>query len=149
MNTYGKKSLESLKSADSRWFKIMNTVITIIDNSILYGHRTPETQFELYKKGREQLPSGEWVVKNEREVVTYKDGTKKLSTHNSYPSKAIDAVKYPIDWEDREGAILFAGIVLGVAKAYGHEVRWGGDWDRDTDMTDQAFMDLYHFELVN
>ncbi len=27
------------------------------------------------------------------------------------------------------------------------EIRWGGDWDRDGDTTDQTFNDLVHWEL--
>ncbi|MBC8554402.1 MAG: M15 family peptidase [Candidatus Brocadiales bacterium] len=149
MATYGKKSLEALSSADPRWTTVMRVVITIIDNSILYGNRSPETQFDLFKLGRKQDENGDWQIVDKSKVVTYKDGYEKLSTHNTSPSKAIDAVKYPIDWEDREGAILFAGFVLGVAKAHGWKVRWGGDWDGDADLTDQSFMDLYHFEFID
>jgi len=29
-----------------------------------------------------------------------------------------------------------------------HEVRWGGDWDRDTELKDNRFMDLVHIELI-
>ena len=28
-------------------------------------------------------------------------------------------------------------------------IRWGGDWDLDGVTTDQTFMDLAHFEIVN
>jgi len=29
-----------------------------------------------------------------------------------------------------------------------HDLRWGGDWDRDTQVDDNNFDDLVHFELV-
>jgi len=149
MPIYGNRSLKALQLADPRWTTVMRIVIEIVDNSILYGNRSPETQFDLFKLGRKQDANGVWQIVDKSKVVTYKDGYEKLSTHNTNPSRAIDAVKYPIDWEDRDSSILFAGYVIGVAKAHGWTVRWGGDWDRDTDMSDQSFMDLYHFEFVD
>lgn len=149
MAIYGKRSLKALDSADPRWTTVMRIVIELTDNSILYGNRSPETQFDLFKLGRAEDANGEWQIVDKSKVVTYKDGYKELSTHNSLPSKAIDAVKYPISWEDREGAILFAGLILGVAKAHGWSVRWGGDWNGNFDLSDQSFMDLYHFEFID
>ena len=67
--------------------------------------------------------------------------------HNALPSKAVDVAPYPIDWEDREGFILFAGYVLGVASQLGLNIRWGGDWDGDFDLSDNEFDDLVHFEM--
>ncbi len=29
-----------------------------------------------------------------------------------------------------------------------HAIRYGGDWDRDFDITDNKFQDLVHFELI-
>ena len=68
---------------------------------------------------------------------------------------AVDAVPYPIDWNDTNRMRFFAGFVMGVAARLYHEglithkVRWGGDWDRDTDVKDNRFQDLPHFELVS
>ena len=30
----------------------------------------------------------------------------------------------------------------------GVEIRWGGDWDSDTQVKDNKFDDLVHFELI-
>jgi len=30
----------------------------------------------------------------------------------------------------------------------GVTLRWGGDWDRDTEVQDNSFDDLVHFEIV-
>jgi peptidoglycan LD-endopeptidase CwlK len=43
---------------------------------------------------------------------------------------------------------LFAGYVLATAKAMGIDLRWGGDWNRDTEVRDNSFDDLVHFEIV-
>ncbi len=53
-----------------------------------YTWRSPEFQFELFKKGRE-FKNGVWVVVNKDLVVTEKDGSKP-SHHNVYPSQALD-----------------------------------------------------------
>ena len=37
---------------------------------------------------------------------------------------------------------------MGVASQMGIKIRWGGDWDRDTDLSDNRFNDLPHFELM-
>jgi len=68
-----------------------------------YTYRSPEFQFELYKKGRE-LKDGQWVVVDKTKVVTQKDG-KTLSHHNVYPSQAIDVYvvkNNKIIWSDSE-----------------------------------------------
>jgi peptidoglycan LD-endopeptidase CwlK len=31
----------------------------------------------------------------------------------------------------------------------GIEIRWGGDWDGDGDLSDHKFNDLPHFELID
>ncbi len=49
----------------------------------------------------------------------------------------------------------FAGFVMATAKQLKdkglitHDMRWGGDWDRDTEVKDNVFQDYPHFELVN
>ena len=43
----------------------------------------------------------------------------------------------------------FAGMVMGIAKAKGIGVRWGGDWNQNKDLEDNGFDDLPHFELTN
>jgi len=55
---------------------------------------------------------------------------------------------YPVVWDDRERQTLFAGFVLATAKAIGVDLRWSGDWDSDTEVRDNSFDDLVHFEIV-
>ena len=64
------------------------------------------------------------------------------------PSLAVDVVPYPVDWQDRERMTYFAGFVMGIARVkFGISLRWGGDWDLDTDLKDNKFDDLPHFEI--
>ena len=39
-------------------------------------------------------------------------------------------------------------ITSNPAKSMGIDIRWGGDWDRDTEVRDNKFDDLVHFEIV-
>ena len=41
----------------------------------------------------------------------------------------------------------FSGYVLGIASQMGLNIRWGGDWDQDTQTKDNKFDDLVHFEI--
>ena len=132
---------------------IFHEVVKKFDNTIIYGHRSPELQFELFKQGRKQNSLGKWIVFNKKLVVTNCDGTVNQSRHNKNPSEAVDAAPYPINWQDKERLYYFAGYVKGVAdrlRAEGrisHEITFGGDWDDDTDMHDQNLMDLVHFQI--
>ncbi|UZJ39165.1 M15 family metallopeptidase [Prosthecochloris sp. SCSIO W1102] len=88
----------------------------------------------------------------------FSEGTSKVrwpkSKHNKYPSRAVDVAPYdmspvgPVNWQDRERMTFFAGFVLATAKQLGINIRWGGDWDRDTQVRDNRFDDLVHYELV-
>ncbi len=37
---------------------------------------------------------------------------------------------------------------MGIASQMGTPLRWGGDWDGDTELRDQKFVDLPHFEVL-
>ena len=99
------------------------------DCTILEGHRDQFRQAQMVTEGKSKTL---WPH----------------SKHNTKPSLAADVAAYPIDWEDRERQTLFAGYVLATAKAMGITLRWGGDWDRDTEVRDNSFDDLVHFEIV-
>ena len=84
-------------------------------------------------------------------IQLFEEGFSKLQypkgKHNQYPSLAVDVAPYPIDWKDRERFTYFAGFVMGIAASMGLTIRWGGDWDRDTELKDNNFDDLPHFEI--
>lgn len=125
MPKFGKGSLTKLSTCDSRIQKVMNEAIKHYDFTVLYGYRTPEEQFELYKQGR-QLQNGKWIKVGK--TVTELDGKIKKSNHNSNPSKAIDIAPYPIDWNNIKRFEELATVVKRCAKELGIEITWGGDW---------------------
>ena len=128
MPKFGRTSRKRLDTCHKQIQKLFEEVVKGYDCSIVCGHRGEKEQNEAYQKGNSQVmvPKGR---------------------HNALPSKAVDVAPYPIDWEDREGFILFAGYVLGVASQLGMDIRWGGDWDGDFDLSDNEFDDLVHFEM--
>jgi len=129
MSTYSSRSLRRLSDVDERLQDVFNEVIKHFDNTIITGHRTKDYQETVFREGKSKV---QWPN----------------SKHNSLPSKAVDAAPYPLDWSDRERFTYFAGFVIGIAKSKGITLRWGGGWDRDTEVDDNKFDDLLHFELV-
>ena len=128
MAKFGKRSKERLATCESDLQMLFKEVIRYVDCSILEGHRKKDRQDSLYEEGKTK--------------VKYPRGR-----HNASPSRAVDVVPYPIDWEDRERMTLFAGFVLGIASQMGINIRWGGDWDQDFEVKDNMFDDFPHFEL--
>ena len=129
MANFGRRSLLALSTCDPRWDEIMNVVIKSVDCSVLEGHRGAKAQDDLFNFGRSK--------------VKYPN-----SKHNELPSKALDSVPFPIDWNDIERMRAFAFFVKGVAAALGYKVRLGADWDGDFTCKDQTFHDLPHMELI-
>lgn len=136
MPNYSRSSLDKLATCDPRLQRLFLEVIKHRDNTILEGHRGQALQHLYFTDGRSKKdwPEGE---------------------HNSIPSRAVDSVPYPLDWDkvnknDRAAInemYLYGGLVLGIAAMLEIPIRWGGDWDGDGEITDQQFHDLPHFEL--
>lgn len=136
MPSFGQKSKDKLATAHKDLQKVFNEVIKEMDCTIIYGHRTVDEQFELFKQGRE-LRDGKWVKVGK--TVTNLDGLSKKSMHNYSPSLAIDVAPYPINWNDLEGFKKLSEVVLRKAKELGIELTWGGSWS--------SFPDYPHYEL--
>jgi peptidoglycan L-alanyl-D-glutamate endopeptidase CwlK len=123
-------SKQRLETCDINLQLVFNKVIKHLDCTVLCGFRDKAAQEEAFRTGnsKKHWPNGE---------------------HNKKPSKAVDVLPYPINYKDSNQMRFFAGFVVGMAADMGIKIRWGGDWDRDGDLSDQAFNDLGHFELVD
>ena len=130
MAKFGRRSRENLSTCHEDLQKVFNEVIKHVDCSILEGHRDERTQDRYYEEGKTK--------------VRYPMGR-----HNSKPSRAVDVVPYPVDWDDRERFHLFGGFGLGMARGMGITLRWGGDWNMNFEVDDNRFDDFPHFELVS
>jgi len=142
MPKYSKSSLSKLATCHQDIQAIFHYVIKQYDNTVVFGLRTAEEQYELYKKGRKFI-GDEWLIEDEDRIVTYRDGFIKKSNHQS--GMAIDVIPYPGGWHAKERRFFeLAGTVKATAyllKKYGdisHDIEWGYDlWE----------WDLAHFQL--
>ncbi len=129
MPRFSKQSEERLSTCDPRIQDVFRIVVKHFDCTILEGHRGEELQTKYFEQGKSKVkwPNG---------------------AHNKKPSRAVDAMPYPIDWDDIPRLCYFAGFVVGIAAFLGIKMRWGKDWDGDRDLNDQTFNDGPHFEIV-
>jgi peptidoglycan L-alanyl-D-glutamate endopeptidase CwlK len=134
MPKYSTRSRNALDTAHKDLRHVFNYVIRYFDHTVIEGHRNEEKQNKAFEEGKSKLRYPK-------------------SKHNSYPSMAVDAVPYPIDWNDVNRMRFFAGFVVAVGRmmydmgATEHLVRTGFDWDSDTELKDTRFQDGPHFEL--
>lgn len=145
MYQLGERSLKKLCTCHEDIKMIINEAIknSPYDFAITHGHRTPEEQHELYKKGRDS--SGNIV--NFKEIVTYMDGYIKKSKHNYLPSLACDIAIFvhgKLTWE-KQFYIIVAEHIIEISEQLFktnqvlNQLVWGGNWER--------FKDLPHFQI--
>jgi hypothetical protein len=134
MPNFGSGSLWHLGSVDSRLQEIAYKAIKYIDFAVTDGYREQGLQDRYFaeKKSRVKWPHGK---------------------HNSKPSKAVHFApwhsnKPHIHWKSQREFSMLAGRIQQVADQMGYQIRWGGDWDMDDDLTDQHFNDLVHYEIL-
>jgi len=134
MPIFSDKSRNQLDTCHPELQLLFDTVIKTFNCVVIEGHRDEHDQNKAYEMGNSKLK--------------YPKGR-----HNAMPSMAADVAPYPLDWKDIARFNFFAGYVLGVAErlyatgAMKYKVRWGGDWNSDTILSNENFKDLVHFEL--
>ena len=70
------------------------------------------------------------------------------SAHNYVPAIALDVCPAPIDWKDTSKFIILGKrFVLPIAKEFGIPIRWGADWNMNSNLKDESFVDMPHYEL--
>ena len=131
MFTFSEASKMQLATCHPDLQRLFNEVIKYWDCKILEGHRGEKAQHDAFAS----IP--------QRSKVDWPHGK-----HNKLPSLAVDVAPCPIDWNDIHRIYCFSGFVLGMAVTMGIKIRWGGDWDRDTEVKDNTFNDLVHFEVI-
>lgn len=133
MRKWGHTSLKVKATLDPRLKKIMDRILNdVADVTLISGHRSKQEQNELFAAGKSQLEYPQ-------------------SKHNDWPSLAVDFQPYPYPrFENKLWAALayIAAHAIQFAKEDGVALRWGGDWNRNGDLTDQNFDDLFHLEII-
>lgn len=154
MPKFGKTSQAKLDTCTQANQNLYQAVVSLMDCSIVEGHRSNERQTELYKKGASKKKAGE-------------------SLHNTEPSQAVDCVPYV--GRQLHGAIpkeltkvindaglqsLFSdtlreyyhigklnGVRESLARSMGYDYRGGDDWNQDGNTLDTNFFDAAHGEI--
>lgn len=135
INKYSNSSRNKLDECHTDLQKIFETVLPDFDHTIICGHRGEKAQNDAFKRGTTKLAYPR-------------------SKHNKIPSLAVDVMPYPINYADTKRIAYFAGFVMATAKnlleqgLITHSIRWGGDWDADTDLSDNTLNDMPHYEIV-
>lgn len=169
MNTFSEVSLERLNSCHPALQKLAHHVLREMDISIIEGWRSPERQLQLHEDNltkvlvskhnhRLELPSGEkvpWSLAMDIAPYPVDFGKTPKQILQLYVDKVMDAETIALlEREFIKASITMArfyylgALVRKTAEVLNITIRWGGDWDSDTDFFDQTFNDLVHFELV-
>ncbi len=130
--SWGRRSLVVRNTLCVELVSFVDFIITeVCDVSLLQGHRNKEQQEHLYP----DFTKLKWPD----------------SKHNSYPSLAVDLQPYPYPLQEaelREQLAYIAGRGVEWAKGQHIILRWGGDWNRNGDITDTGFDDLLRFAVL-
>jgi len=129
MPSFSNRSLRRLADCHPDLQRLFQRVVLHRDCTIVVGFRNRDAQEEAFEAG---LSKERWPD----------------SKHNKFPSEAVDACAYPIDWNNTARNYYFAGLVMGVAAEMGIKIRCGADWDGDGNPRNQSLHDPGHFEIV-
>jgi len=113
--------------------KVVYEVAKTFPLIIICGERLKVEQDEAYHTGKSKL---KWPSSKHNIMVP--------ETHCT----AVDIAPLPLDWNDIPRFYYLAGFVKAKGQELGLNIRWGGDWDNDTEIKDNNFNDLVHFEIV-
>jgi peptidoglycan L-alanyl-D-glutamate endopeptidase CwlK len=124
MITLSDKSKERLSTCCEEIQKVINHAANkgLMDFTVLCGHRTEKEQTDAFMKGNSKAKFPQ-------------------SSHNRFPSIAVDLAPYPIDWNDTERFKALGRYVLDCAKELNIQLYWGGNW--------KGFIDYPHFSTNN
>lgn len=100
-------------------------------------YRSPEEQFELYKKGRNKTDKGLWVVTDREAIVTNIDGYKIKGAHNYNPARAIDVCAVNNQTGKRSWKEEWYTPLIEIAERY--NLVSGGKW--------KSLKDFPHIEI--
>jgi len=130
MFKYSKRSIDKLITCHPLLQEVFLEAIKHYDITILEGIRTLAQQQQYFNNGKTRTLN-----------------SKHLEQDDGY-SHAVDAGLYPLDWDDMNRWYFFAGMIMGIAKTKGIQLRCGADWDSDGNLKEHKFVDAPHFELV-
>ena len=129
MYKFSEKSEQKLQTCHADLQAVMRKAITLTNFIVIDGARDEAAQNAAFTAGKSKLKYPQ-------------------SKHNQLPSLAVDIAPFPLDWNNRERFVFLAGVVIATAAQMGIALRWGGDWNKNGEISDNKFDDLVHFELI-
>lgn len=147
--SFSKISLDNMKGVHPDLVRVIKRALSlgIIDFRVIEGVRTPERQKKLYAQGRTAPgPKVTWTLNSNH--------FKKADGYGH----AVDILPAPYDWklEDPKSTpelddnfALVADAMFAAAKLEGVKIRWGANWDGDTQWREKGETDNPHFELAS
>lgn len=144
---FGSASRKHLMGVHADLVRLHEAVLVVFDHSITDGKRTLEEQEKNVAKGVSKTMDSKHLPQ--------RDGLAHATDSVPYPApdwssvqRSLDAIKKIDPKLDLLRFYYYQGVVRGVASQLNIPIRQGIDWDRDTDVGDQSFIDLPHVELV-
>lgn len=129
-----KRSEENLREVTPKLVSFWKRVNEVYAITVIEGKRSKARQMELFKTGKSKKTDGK---------------------HCTEPlAEATDVCPSDFNWsradkfDELKKLYYLAGIVKMVAIEMGLTIRWGGNWDGDSDFSDQTFNDLVHYEII-
>jgi len=138
MPTFSKRSLKNLEGVHPDLRRVLDRAILDFDFTVIEGVRSPERQRQLYAQGR---------TKPGKKVTWTLTSNHFLNKRTGY-GHAIDCVPHPLDWSDSASFDRMAVAILRAAMLENVAVRWGSNWDRDSQPREKGETDSPHFELA-
>ena len=120
---WGKTSRDRLATCDKKLQQLADMMLerSPFDLTVTCGYRTKDEQEEAFKTGKSRAKFGQ-------------------SKHNVFPSKAIDVVPLPINWDNKDARWQEIALnAMWCAGKLGIEITWGGSF--------KSIKDMPHFEL--
>lgn len=131
--TLSSGSLAKLKQCDDGLLILFTDVAEVWPCEVVVGARLEEDEAAAIASGHSHLTN----PRDSKHVIW--EGRPKAA--------AVDVVPLPLDWKDADRFRVFAGYVLGRARAIGIPIRWGGMWNGIPKLnTPGMLQDLDHFE---
>ena len=145
-NVFGARSLANLKKVHPDLVRLHEAVLPVFDHSVTDGARSLDEQKKNVEKGVSKTLDSKHLIQA--------DGFAYATDSTPHPNdwtavqKGLDALRTADPTMAVARFYYYQGVVKGVASQLGVAIRQGVDWDRDTDVGDQSFVDLPHVELI-
>lgn len=123
-------SIRRLATCEDQLQRVILDAAESFDFQVLCGHRGEKEQNDAFARKTSKV---RWPN----------------SKHNSKPSRAVDLIPWPIDWNDLKRFDAMMKVVKASADKLGVKVRFGNDFNQNGVVGDDRFIDRPHVELVN